>query len=531
MPDLATHLIHAQDSTRRGLADLDALIAAAAKAQEQLTAALEQAQRVGGLADFDQSLVREFMERPYLTRPLGDGKYELIVPRFLGFRAGWPIRHIGAYSVYLVTKFIHFINPLPGWLASELGFQAPAFNATLDGNTLTITQGDPETAAARLGGSRTIRQRVANRLILRPRSRFEVLRRIIRDEGFLPFTPQPVPAELRRDPRHHIARDERQEPAFTLRPHQARDFQRFLETGAVSVFAFPQTGKSYLPLQAFAELKGPKLVLAPRRSLVDQWRARVQLFLSDGIHHEVTVSTYAGARKHLDREWSLVVFDEAHHMPADWAIESAALVKASARIGLSATPRREDGNEDLIPALCGFPVGYDWPVKDVQRPSVTVWIVKDEDEKLKLTRRICARPADGKTFVFTFRLAIGERAARLLDVPFVQGKTKAPLDVIEANDTVVISSVGNEGLSFPVRRVVELDFLFGSGMEAGQRLGRLAYEVAGKDHAGEHHVLMTAVEYERYGKRLLIYEQWGLDMDVRTPDEDRAPRPSRRRRR
>ncbi len=39
-----------------------------------------------------------------------------------------------------------------------------------------------------------------------------------------------------------------------------------------------------------------------------------------------------------------------------------------------------------------------------------------------------------------------------------------------------------------VRRVIELSFLYGSGMEAGQRLGRLAYEVVGDDHPGEHHI-------------------------------------------
>jgi hypothetical protein len=69
----------------------------------------------------------------------------------------------------------------------------------------------------------------------------------------------------------------------------------------------------------------------------------------------------------------------------------------------------------------------------------------------------------------------------MLGVPFIFGKTKRPLEVIDRNETVVISRVGNEGLSFPVRRVIELSFSYGSGMEAGQRLGQLAYEVIGAD--------------------------------------------------
>lgn len=465
----------------------------------------------------DKAALAEFLAKPYVVRPLGEDRYELIVPKFIGFRGGWPVRTEGAFLVFLVSKFIHFINPLPDWLANDLGYGKPAFHATLDGNTLVVDRGDPQAIAEKLGGSRAIAHREGNRLTIKPASRFDLIRRIIREEGFLPFTPQPIPDSLRRDPDKYITHDEGGKPAFALRPHQQRAYEYFLQTGAVSVFAYPQTGKSFEALYAFADLKGPKIIFCPRRSLVDQWVDRLHLYLTLEAVAEVTVTTYQSLAKYREREWTLVVPDEAHHLPADFAIEASTL-KTVARMGLSATPRREDGNEDLIPALCGFPVGADWPVSAAQRPTVTVWIVKNEDEKVKLCRRLVKTPADGKTFIFTYRLAIGERVAKSLGIPFVSGKTKRPLDVLRDNEMVAVSSVGNEGLSFPVRRVVEIDFLYGSGMEAGQRLGRLAYEVAGKDQPGEHHVLMTHDEYARYSKRLLIYAQWGLDVDVRSPE-------------
>jgi hypothetical protein len=504
-------------SGAKTLADLAALSEVVDQASSGLKAAMCEAQRAAALVgSFDELALQEFLTKPYLVRPLGNGQYELIVPRFIGFRAGWPVRHDGPYTVYLVSRFINMLAPLPDWLAGELGFAAPSFGAALDGNVLTVTRGDAAAVMEKLGGAKAIARREGNRLILRPASRFDILRRIIREEGFLPFTPMPVPEDLLRT--SLVARGDHGEPAFRLRAHQMSDYQKFMQSSAVSVFAYPQTGKSYLPLQAFADLKGPKLILCPRRSLVDQWRARLELFLMPEAAAEVTVSTYQGARKFLDREWTLVVFDEAHHLPADFAIESASTIKTVARMALSATPRREDGNEDLIPALGGFPVGLDWPVSAAQRPAVAVWIVKDEAAKLKLACRLCESPVDGKTFVFTYRLEIGARLAKLLDVPFVHGKTKRPLEVMAENDTVVVSSVGNEGLSFPIRRVVEVDFLFGSKQEAGQRLGRLAYEIVGKDKPGEYHVLMTPGEYSGYAKRLLIYEQWGLEIDVRVQD-------------
>ena len=508
--DLAIELNQAHASSAQALADLDQLASAVDRSRDSLRTALLDAQRSAFLAQYDPDALREFFAKPYVVRPLAADEFELIVPKFIGSLGGWPVRTDGAFLIFRVSRFINLINPLPDWLAQELGYEASPVSAVIDGNALIVTRGDAQAVFDSVGGSRAITRREGNRLFFKPANRFELIRQIIRQYGFLPYTPQPVPAELRRTGK----------TTFTLRPHQRKAYEYFLETGAISLFVYPQMGKSFVALQAMADLVGPKLVLVPRRSLADQWRARLELYLEPGAAREVEVVTYQGARKALHRDYTLVVYDEAHHMPADFAIETATAIRTATRMGLSATPKREDGNEDLIPALCGFPTGADWPVKTVQQPTVTVWIVKNDQAKLDQARRLCAAPTDGKTFLFTYRLPIGERAARMLGVPFVYSKTKHPLDVIDANDTVVISSVGNEGLSFPVRRAIELDFLYGSGMEAGQRLGRLAYEVTGTDRPGEHHILMTADEFERYGKRLMIYYQWGLDVSVRVPDAD-----------
>ena len=505
MTDLSSLITQLNQSSTQTLADLE-------QAQRSIAATVQQVQRAAFLTQYDQAALREFFAKPYVVRPIGADEYELIVPKFIGSLGGWPVRTDGAFLIFRVSRFINLINPLPQWLADELGYKATPFHATIDGNALVVDQGDPRAVFESLAQSRSVIRREGNRLFFKPASRFDLIRQIIRQYGFLPYTPQPVPPTLRRDG----------QVGFTLRPYQRKAYEYFLDTSAVSLFVYPQMGKSFVALQAMADLAGPKLVLVPRRSLADQWRARLELYLEPEAAREVEIVTYQSARKVLNRDYTLVVYDEAHHMPADFAIETATQIRTVTRMGLSATPKREDGNEDLIPALCGFPTGADWPVKAVQRPIVTVWIVKNDKDKLDLARRLCETPVNGKTFLFTYRLDIGERAAKMLDVPFIFSKTKRPLDVIDQNDTVVISSVGNEGLSFPVRRVVELSFLYGSGMEAGQRLGRLAYEVTGAEHPGEHHILMTPEEYERHNKRLMIYYQWGLDVSVQVPDSGRT---------
>jgi len=175
--NLASALTQVDDSVAKAFADLGTLAESARHAQDSLQHAMREAQRAAALVDFDDKALQEFLTKPYLVRALGNGQYELIVPRFIGFRAGWPVRHDGPYTVYLVSKFINMLAPLPDWLAGELGFAAPSFGAALDGNTLTITRGDPAAVMEKLGGPKTIARREGNRLILRPASRFDILRR------------------------------------------------------------------------------------------------------------------------------------------------------------------------------------------------------------------------------------------------------------------------------------------------------------------------------------------------------------------
>jgi hypothetical protein len=507
------------EAIQAALAHLEQLTQAAHDLEATLQAQWQEAARTASLAQFDPALLDAFFRHPYVIRPLGGGRYELLVPRFVGLRVGWPVRTTDAYDVFEVDRFLHLIAPLPAWLADELGFVDPQFRAIIEGTLLTITEGDPAVAYERIGGRRMVARREGARLWLRPASRFEVIRRIIRNEGFLPYAPHPVPSELLRP--SQVARvPDTDAPAFTLRPHQAAAFQALLERGAVAIFARPGGGKSYPALQALAELRGRKLILCPRRTLVAQWQARTRLFLEPAAADEVTVATYQGAHKLLDGDWTLVIFDEAHHVPADFALDAATTLRAPIRLGLSATPWREDGNEDLIPALCGFPIGGDWPVEAQQQPTVTIWLTRD---KLKVVRELVRRPVGGKTLIYTQRLEIGDQVAAVLGVPFVQHKTRNPGAVIAAHDIVVTSSIADEGLSIPdVRRVIEVDFLFGSRQQAGQRAGRLAHQVD-TEAPGEHHVLMTPDEFTRYHKRLLAYERWGLQLTVQVADAGIRP--------
>mgnify|MGYP000085343306 FL=1 len=155
-----------------------------------------------------------------------------------------------------------------------------------------------------------------------------------------------------------------------LRPYQREALEAWLEAGCRGVVVLPTgAGKTRVALAAMAELRCPTLVVAPTLELVDQWVARVKRLLGvepgefTGESKEiscVTVSTYSSAylnAETLGNRFRLVVFDEVHHLPSPAYRQIAELCAAPYRLGLTATPEREDELHGLLPELVG-PVVY-----------------------------------------------------------------------------------------------------------------------------------------------------------------------------
>jgi len=455
-------------------------------------------QRSFDLSGIDPEALELFTHKPYILRPAhvrGNADvFELIIPRFIDFRAGWPVRTEGEYVIYQVSRFIDLITPLPAWLRGELGYTPPAFGAHLDGEWLVVDHGNPEEAFQALGGSHSFVQRRGERLHLTARSRFDVLRNLVR-MGILPYTPQAIHASLLRASSGKVI----------LRPEQERDFQTFLKYSAVSVFATGGSGKTFFGLYAIDVFPYRKIVLAPRRSILEQWEARIRSFCPHALS-EMEFHTYQSLKsKPLTGDYSLVIYDEIQHMPADMGMR-ASQIRSSARIGLSATPWREDGKEDIIPALCGIPVGMDWPSQ--QPPETIIWLVDAELEKLDLAEQLVKTPTRAKTMLFVYRLVIGEKLAKRLKVPFISGGTSKQYKAIQDAKTFVISKVGDAGVSVDVSRIIEVDWL-GGRAELGQRglRGQHARE------KGEFHILMTKREYKDSSRRLSAL--YALNFDVK----------------
>lgn len=291
---------------------------------------------------------------------------------------------------------------------------------------------------------------------------------------------------------------------------QDKAWKEFVKRGAMGVFWAFGTGKSLFGHRVIGRIEGEHLVIVPTLTLKEQWLERLSVF-NPQVSNEVTIETYRGYKKVRSTLWKVVVFDECQHLPAPTFIRLST-IQAKYRIGFSGSPFREDGKENFIFALTGFPFGMAWEdllrLRIVEAPQFRVYILKDRRAKDKKLAELLRIPL--KTIIFCDRLDYGDRISKQHEIPFVYGATKERLEIIRSSQTCVVSKVGDEGISDPnLERIIEVAFLFGSRMQESQRFGRLMHSAK----KAQHVILMTEKEFELYHKRLNAILQRGFKIE------------------
>jgi hypothetical protein len=274
-------------------------------------------------------------------------------------------------------------------------------------------------------------------------------------------------------------------------------------------------GKTIFGLEVLSKVRVEKranlVISGSSAALREQWKENLELI---DLAANVEVHTYQSWHKVKDRQWGVVIFDECHHLPAE-TFSRLSTIDAEYRIGLSATPYREDRRTDYIFALTGFPVGLDWRVLIelglIKEPEITLFLSSTYRQKREKLAELVQEPE--KTLIYCFSIDMGKSLSRDFGIPFVHGSTpvKDRLEVIKNSQITIISSAGREGLSIhDIERTISYNFLFGSRQEETQFFGRLLHGEA----EGRHIVMMTDDEYEKYGKRLYGIQEKGFKIKV-----------------
>ncbi len=241
----------------------------------------------------------------------------------------------------------------------------------------------------------------------------------------------------------------------------------------------------------------------------------------------------------------VVFFDECHRVAASTAMEvMAALTNPRFRIGLSASPWRDDGADLAIQACLG-PVAYsitasdlidlgflvppvirmvDIPPRSFPRkvPYATIYkeyIVENEDRNAHIVSSACSMVRRKKPcLVLVQHIRHGEHLQRLISdalgtwVPFISGRDNALArkgaidDIRKGKSGILIASViADEGLDIKPLSGLILAGAGKSSVKALQRVGRILRIFDGKHNA-------EVVDFNDQAKYLIHHSQARLEL-------------------
>jgi len=326
--------------------------------------------------------------------------------------------------------------------------------------------------------------------------------------------------------------------SFSLYDFQEAAVEGWERSGRFGTVVMPTgAGKTYVGLEAIFRTSRSALVCVVTEEMAEQWRdlIREKLSFNSGIFSgrrkeikPITVGIYNSIAKHIDSlydKFSLIIFDEVHHVPASTFKEVAFRSKAKYRLGLSATPERADGNDHLIFLTSGEIVykisfsellsrGFLAPVRhhiiyvdlsDDERREMgrELFLARNDDErkliekkyalkarnKIREILRIMEEVKDRKVLIFTEYIDQAEDIYRELrkryKVELMIGKTSGRSEIFERFkkgdiNVIVTTRVLDEGIDVPDADVAIIVSGSGSRRQMAQRVGRVVRGAPGK---------------------------------------------------
>lgn len=195
---------------------------------------------------------------------------------------------------------------------------------------------------------------------------------------------------------------------LTPRPYQDEALAAWWQHKGHGVVVLPTgAGKSQVAIMAIDRCRRSALTVVPTLDLVRQWYDLLRTaFACDvgvigGGEYRVaalTVTTYDSAyihMEHLGNRFGMVIFDECHHLPGESYAMAARQCLAPFRLGLTATPERADGREDVLDELVG-PTVYRKAILDLsgnyladyEVHTLAVHLTEQEREEYETERSI-----------------------------------------------------------------------------------------------------------------------------------------------
>jgi superfamily II DNA or RNA helicase len=197
---------------------------------------------------------------------------------------------------------------------------------------------------------------------------------------------------------------------ITTREYQRRAVNNWLGAGKRGCIIMPTgAGKTIVGLSAIEQVNSSTIIVVPTIDLIHQWATAISTCLTDikagklgGGEDDVeaiTISTYDSAYSRVSKlgnRFSLIIFDEVHHLAAPGYRYIAEQFASPFRLGLTATIEREDGEQAELPRLVGGVVFDISPTNLAQDKHLAQYTIE--------RRRIRMLPTEMKLYAESYKL-------------------------------------------------------------------------------------------------------------------------------
>jgi len=216
---------------------------------------------------------------------------------------------------------------------------------------------------------------------------------------------------------------------FSLYDFQRQAVDNWERNGRFGTVVMPTgAGKTYVGLEAIFRTSKSTLICVVTEELAKQWSELIseKLSFKPGIFtgrkkeiRPITVGIYNSVAKHIESifdRFSLIIFDEVHHVPAATFKEIAFKAKAKYRLGLSATPERADGNHHLIFLTSGevvYKVDYEQLLSMGFLAPVRhhlIYVELSPEERKQMSRELLAARSDEERRLIEKKYALKAKA-------------------------------------------------------------------------------------------------------------------------
>ena len=179
----------------------------------------------------------------------------------------------------------------------------------------------------------------------------------------------------------NISIDETNSQHISLRDYQKKALDNWAKAAKRGCVVLPTgAGKTVIGVKAIEMVNSASIVIVPTIDLMDQWTSVLSKYFphikignlgggSDDIQ-AITVSTYDSAyirASSLGNKFSLIIFDELHHLAAPGYRSIAERFASPFRLGLTATIEREDNLHKDFPRLVGGGIVFQARAGDLAR--------------------------------------------------------------------------------------------------------------------------------------------------------------------